>query len=76
MMIKAKIINCHQLSIRRDIDDPNTLNDTIATYNAGDIINVENDTVHYSWKDREYYKVKLGMRKEEGYALKDCLELI
>ena len=75
-MIKAKVINCHQLSIRKDIGDPNTLDNTIATYNAGDVINLVDPTIYYSWVDREYFKVNIGLRKEEGYALKDCLELI
>lgn len=75
-MKKAKIINCHQLSIRRNVNDPDELEETIATLPAGKTVLVNDSEIYWSWKDRAYYKVNYGMNKDEGYATVECLEVL
>lgn len=73
-MVKAKIVNCHELSIQRDITDPDILGETIATLPAGKTVLIDDIKTYFSWTDREYYKVNYGMNQEEGYGLVGCLE--
>lgn len=72
-MKKAKVINCHQLSIRRNVTVPEEYSDIIATIPAGKTVIIDDSTVYYSWNDRKYYKVKYGMNSEEGFAAIECL---
>lgn len=68
-MTKATIVNCHEASIRRDVNDPDTLSDTIATLKEGDTILIDTSRVYWSWNDKQYYKCSYGMNEDEGYIL-------
>lgn len=70
-MIRAKVINCNELSIRREVTIPEEYTETIAVLKEGDTILVDVSKVYWSWTDERYYMTSLG-----GYANIKCLELI
>lgn len=70
-MKKAKIVNCHELSIRRDVDDPDIYEEITATLRAGDTILVDDSKIYWSWNDNPYYLTSDGY-----YARVECLEVI
>lgn len=69
-MKKAKVINCHELSIRRDVTDPSMLKEIVATLKVGDRLLVDDSRTYWSWNDRAYYWTSL-----QGYAAVECLEV-
>ena len=73
-MRKAKVINCHELSIRRAPWYPELDEEVVCTVKAGESVKVlETDNLYYGWTGRAYYLVE-SPNGNNGYALKDCLE--
>lgn len=64
-MKKAVITNCHEASIRRDVDDPDEYEEIIATLPVGKTILVDDTMTFWSWNDNEYYKCNYGGK--DGY---------
>lgn len=74
--MKAKVINCHELGIRRIPWDPNSDKEIFTTIKAGEEVDViELDPTYFSWDGREFYKVQTSSGVI-GYALKNCLEVL
>ena len=74
--MKAKVVNCHELGIRRIPWDPNSDKEVFTTVKAGETLEVlDAPTTYFSWDGREFYRVELsnGMI---GYALIACLEVV
>lgn len=56
---KVKVINCHELSLLRDIHAPDLdENNIIKRFKAGDVILVDTSHVYWDSYDRCYYKCK------------------
>lgn len=73
--MKAKVINCHELGVRRAPWYPELDNEVVEVIQAGESIEVlEPDHLYYGWTGRAYYHV-LTAKGLAGYALKDCLEI-
>ena len=75
--LKAKVIGCKSLGIRRDPSVTPICEDVIETVSQGEIVELtdSNQIVEYSWDDRKFYKVITPSGKE-GYANVKCLEII
>lgn len=75
--LKAKVINCKKLGIRKDPSVTPFCEDVIETVAQGEFVELtESDPIaEYSWDDRKFYKVSTPSGKE-GYANVKCLEII
>ena len=66
--LKAKIVNCKKLGIRKDPSITSIYKETIEL--------ADNPPIPvYGWDDRKFYKVVTPSGKE-GYANVECLEII
>lgn len=58
---KCKVVNCHELSVVKDIFCPEKDESNIVErHKAGDILNVDTSRVYWDSYDRQYYKVDIG----------------
>ena len=58
---KCKVVNCHALSIAKDIFCPDKdESNIIERVNAVDILNVDTSQEYWDSYDRQYYKVDIG----------------
>ena len=75
--LKAKVINCKNLGIRRDPSITPICDEVIETIDQGAIVELPDSSpiIEYSWDDRKFYKV-ITTSGKEGYANVKCLEII
>lgn len=74
MLKKAKIVNCHELSIRKDPTNTIDSECVSSTIKSSEEIVVDTSEIIYSWDDKEFYKV-VSSGEVIGYARIDCLEI-
>ena len=76
-VLKAKIVNCKKLGIRKDPSITSIYKETIEVVDGKETIELaDNPPIPvYGWDDRKFYKVVTPSGKE-GYANVECLEII
>lgn len=68
-MKKAKVVNCHELSVRRDVTIPEEYDEVVSVYKEGDTIYVDDSLVFWSWNDIQYYKTQNGYVAVKGVEI-------
>lgn len=64
-MTKVRVVNCHELSVLRDIHLP-TIDETnvVKRLKAGETLAVDTTRVYYDSYDNQYYKADVGLEGE------------
>ena len=64
-MTKVKVVNCHELSVVRDIENPDMDESNIVKrLKAGETLAVDTSRVYYDSWDNQYYRADVGLEGE------------
>lgn len=75
MLKKAKIVNCHELGIRKDPSETIDSKIIFSIIKSDEELTVDVSEIVHSWDGKEFYRVTSIGGETIGYALINCLEI-